>query len=90
MKLTYVFAIAVLTISLTTPGLAQPLPGEVEEIIIKVVTEEGVKWYRLGKDLQPVHIKPGDPVQFDYADDTVEEAEVELQVSPEAAGSTSE
>lgn len=90
MRLTHVFAITALTIGLTAPGLAQVLPGEVEEIIIKVVTEDGVKWYRLGKDLQPVDIKPGDPVQFDYADDTVEETEVELQVSPEATGGTSE
>lgn len=85
------FAIALFVCASTAPGFAeQPLPGEVEEIIIKVVTEEGVKWYRLGKDLQPIDIKAGDQVQFDYADDTVEEVEVVPQTSPEASEDTSE
>jgi predicted DNA-binding antitoxin AbrB/MazE fold protein len=90
MRRALVCAIAALAAGLTAPALAQPLPGEVQEIIIKVVTEDGVKWYRLGKDLQPVDIKAGDQVQFDYADDTVEEIEVELQPSPEGAQSTSQ
>lgn len=90
MRLALACAIATLAAGLTAPGLAQPLPGEVQEIIIKVVTEEGVKWYRLGKDLQPIDIKAGDQVQFDYADDTVEEVEVELQSALEGAENTSD
>ena len=52
--------------------------GKVEEIIIKIQTKEGAKWYRIGKDLEKIEIKEGDYVHFDYADDdTIESIEAE-------------
>jgi hypothetical protein len=36
-----------------------------------------VKWYKLGKELEPINIKEGDYVRFDYADDAIESIIVE-------------
>lgn len=47
--------------------------GQVKEVMIKIETKDGVKWYKLGADMKPVDIKSGDHVTFDYADDTIEE-----------------
>lgn len=90
MRRALVYATAALAAGLMTHSYAQPLPGEVQEIIIKVVTDEGVKWYRLGEDLQPIDIKAGDRVEFDYADDTVEELESPPQIASEAGQNTGE
>ena len=65
-------------ICLAAPVLAADEGGQVKEIIIKIQTEDGEKWYRLGKDLKAINIHEGDYVQFDYADDdTIEAIEVE-------------
>ena len=66
-----------LSVSVSVTSFAEPISGQVEEIIIKVQTPDGVKWYRLGKDLKSMDIKAGDRIHFDYADDTVEEIPVE-------------
>ncbi len=35
-------------------------------------TDEGDKWYRLGDSLEPADVRPGNYIEFDYADDTIE------------------
>lgn len=52
---------------------ADDASGQVKEVLIKIETSDGVKWYKLGEDMEPVDIKAGDYVTFDYADDTIEE-----------------
>lgn len=70
--------------SLAAPVLAADEGGQVKEIIIKIQTEDGEKWFRLGKDLKAIDIHEGDYVQFDYADDdTIEAIEVEEGSSQE-------
>jgi hypothetical protein len=58
-------------------SLADHLHGEVQEIIIKIETEDGVKWYQVGKDMELINIREGDRVHFDYADDDLEAIVVE-------------
>jgi hypothetical protein len=62
---------------LSSPALAEPAAGHVQEIIVKIQTADGVKWYKLGKELEPINIKEGDYVRFDYADDAIESITVE-------------
>jgi len=52
---------------------ADDVSGQVKEVLIKIETSDGVKWYKLGEDMEAVDIKSGDYVTFDYADDTIEE-----------------
>ena len=52
---------------------ADDISGQVKEVLIKIETSDGVKWYKLGDDMKAVDIKAGDYVTFDYADDTIEE-----------------
>lgn len=68
------FGSALLSVALMFPSAmyAHHDSGEVKEVIVKIQTKDGVKWYKLGKDMTPVDIKPGDYVDFDYADDTIE------------------
>jgi hypothetical protein len=67
-------AVALVAAFFASLYLAAPAPaadegGEVKEIIIKIQTEDGEKWFRLGKDLEAINIHEGDYVQFDYADE---------------------
>ena len=64
------------------PVLAEDSKGEVQEIIIKIQTPEGPRWYSLGTDLSKIDIRKGAVVRFNYADDTIEAIEVE-EVTPE-------
>jgi len=77
MRLLFASIAAAIALSVSVASFAEPIAGQVEDIIIKVQTPDGVKWYRLGKDLKPMDIKAGDRIHFDYADDTVEEISVE-------------
>ena len=52
---------------------ADDASGQVKEVLIKIETSDGVKWYKLGEDMEAVDIKSGDYVTFDYADDTIED-----------------
>ena len=52
---------------------ADDVSGQVKEVLIKIETSDGVKWYKLGEDMEAVDIKSGDYVTFDYADDTIED-----------------
>ena len=69
---------------LTSLALVLPLPlaaqtsdtgteqGEVAEIIVKINTPNGPKWYRLGKGVEAVDVTEGKSVQFNYLDDSIE------------------
>lgn len=70
------FALSVMA-AFSGPALAEPAAGHVQEIIIKIETADGVKWYKLGRDLEPINIREGDYVRFDYADDAIESIAVE-------------
>ena len=68
-------------LALTLMALALPLPlaaqtaqdeGEVAEVIVKINTPEGPKWYRLGKGVEAVDVTEGKVVQFDYLGDSIE------------------
>lgn len=79
---------AALCLAAPKPAPAADEGGQVQEIIIKIRTKDGEKWYRLGKDLEAINIHEGDYVQFDYADDdTIEAIEVQ-QGSPQTENST--
>ena len=74
-------ALASMTAATTLPAIAEEEKGEVKEIIIKIETEDGTRWYSLGTDLLRIDIRKGDILRFNYADDTIESIEVE-EVAP--------
>jgi len=76
--------IAVLTVA---PAMAEEATGKVREIIIKIDTPDGPRWYSLGVDLKQIDIKEGAVVRFNYADDTIESIEVE-EVTPNGKDSS--
>jgi len=94
MKAIIIGIMAAIVLSVWPPALAEPIDGEVQEIIIKIKTKDGEKWYKLGKDLEPINIKEGDYVRFDYADDAIEsittESRSEKMLSPEEQSEQSE
>jgi hypothetical protein len=55
----------VMVFAFPAASLADHLHGEVQEIIIKIETEDGVKWYQVGKDMELINIREGDRVHFD-------------------------
>ena len=71
-KAALVCALAAFALVLPTAAGAQAERGEVQEVLIKVRTDEGDKWYRLGDSLEPADVRPGNYIEFDYADDTIE------------------
>lgn len=77
-------ALAALTLALPLPLAAQTAQdeGEVAEIIVKINTPEGPKWYRLGKGVEAVDVTEGKVVQFDYQGDNIEA----ITVRPDDAG----
>lgn len=75
---------AILTVAvLADPALAEEQTGKVQEIIIKIETPEGPRWYRLGADLSKIDVREGAVVRFNYADDTIDSLQVE-EVEPES------
>ena len=71
-KAAWVCALAALALALPTAAVGQAGSGQVQEVLIKVRTDEGDKWYRLGESLEPADVRPGNYIDFDYADDTIE------------------
>ena len=67
--------------ALAAPAMAGEAQGEVQEIIIKIQTPDGPRWYSLGSDLSKIDIRKGAVVRFNYADDTIESIDVE-EVAP--------
>lgn len=74
-------ALASMAVALAGPAMADDVQGEVTEIIIKIETPDGPRWYSLGADLSTIDIRKGAVVRFEYADDTIESIEVE-EVAP--------
>jgi len=74
-------AITLIAVTVTGPAFAEEKKGEVQEIIIKIQTPEGPRWYTLGADLSKVDIRKGAVIRFNYADDTIDNIEVE-EVAP--------
>lgn len=79
-------ALAALALALPLPLLAQTAQdeGEIAEIIVKINTPDGPKWYRLGKGVEAVDVTEGKVVQFDYQGDSIEA----ITVIPEGASDT--
>ena len=82
-------ALASMTAAIAFPAIAEEEKGEVKEIIIKIETEDGTRWYSLGTDLLKIDIQKGDVLRFNYADDTIESIEVE-EVAPDDPPAKSE
>ena len=76
-----------LTLALPLPVAAQTArdEGEVAEIIVKINTPNGPKWYRLGEGVEAVDVTEGKVVQFDYLEDTIEA----ITIKPGDTGDTS-
>lgn len=73
-RMTVALTALALTFAFATPTVAHHAEGHVVEILIKVMTKDGEKYYRVGEDVELTDIKPGDYVHFDYADDgTIED-----------------
>ena len=70
-------ASASMAVAVAGPAAAGDTQGEVTEIIIKIETPDGPRWYSLGADLSTIDIRKGAIVRFNYADDTIESIEVE-------------
>jgi len=81
MKATLALVAMASMIALAAPAMAGESKGEVQEIIIKIQTPDGPRWYSLGTDLSKIDIRKGAIVRFNYADDTIESIEVE-EVAP--------
>ncbi len=74
-------AMTAMTAALIVPAIADEATGEVKEIIIKIETPDGPRWYSLGTNLSEIDIRIGAVVRFNYADDTIEGIDVE-EVAP--------
>lgn len=70
-KATTVVLAAAFALGFAGPSLADHKGGKVQEIIIKIQTKDGVKHYKVGKDVELLRIQKGSEVDFDYADDDV-------------------
>lgn len=74
----------------STHLFAEDQKGEVKEIIIKIQTPDGPRWYSLGTDLSKIDVKKGAIVRFNYNDDDqIEGIEVET-VEPEGGAKAAE
>ncbi len=73
--------IGLAAVTLAPPAIADEQTGKVSEIIIKIETPDGPRWYKLGADLSKIDVREGAVVRFNYADDTIDTIEVE-EVSP--------
>ena len=72
MKAAVVGSIAIaLALALAAPARAAKETGQVDEIIVKIHTKDGVKYFAVGKDAKLVDLKPGKLVEFDYSDSDV-------------------
>jgi hypothetical protein len=76
-----ILMLVAMTMALAVPSMAGEATGEVQEIIIKIQTPDGPRWYSLGSDLSKIDIRKGAVVRFNYADDTIEAIEVD-EVTP--------
>jgi len=76
LKLFFIFT--VMTLAAPQPLAARDLPnkGQVAEIIVKIITPDGPKWFKLGAGVEAVDVTEGKVVRFDYQGDSIEAIEV--------------
>ncbi|MFC6688135.1 hypothetical protein [Jhaorihella thermophila] len=67
-------AAALLVLAYTVPGHAEGAKekGEVAEILVRVMTPDGPRWYKPGADLSKVDVSEGKIIEFSYEGDTIE------------------
>lgn len=82
-------AIILAAVAVSGPAVAEEETGKVQEIIIKIDTPDGPRWYTLGADLSRIDVRKGAVVRFKYLDDTIDSIEVE-QVPPSEAPAAAE
>lgn len=63
---------AVLALSFGAPAFADTEKGEVAEILVKVMTPDGPRWYKLGADLSKIDVSEGQVIEFSYENDTID------------------
>ena len=80
----YLFALALATFALSgpIPAISDEASGQVDEIIIKIMTPDGPRWFKLGAELLEIDVTAGSTVRFNYVDDTIEDIEV-IEVLPQ-------
>ncbi|GAB4308213.1 MAG: hypothetical protein Kow0058_19490 [Roseovarius sp.] len=71
-----ILAAAALAAPLAPAAWAQTDSGEVAEVIVKVMTPDGPKWFRLGKGVEAVDVTEGKVIRFNYQGDSIEAIEV--------------
>ena len=76
-----ILMLVAMTMALAVPSMAGEATGEVQEIIIKIQTPDGPRWYSLGSDLSKIDIRKGAVVRYNYEEDTIDAIEVE-EVAP--------
>ena len=76
-----ILALAAMAATVALPAMAGEAKGEVKEIIIKIQTSDGPRWYSLGSDLSKIDIRKGAVVRYNYEEDIIESIEVE-EVAP--------
>ena len=76
-----ILALASMALAVTGPAMAEEATGVVKEIIIKVETPDGPRWFSIGADLSKIDVRKGAVIRFNYADDTIDGIEVE-EVAP--------
>jgi hypothetical protein len=82
-------AIFLAAMAVSGPSVAEEQSGKVQEIIIKIDTPDGPRWYSLGADLSKIDVRKGAVVRFNYLDDTIDSIEVE-EVPPGEAPAAAE
>jgi len=83
-RLIIMFAAATMLI---TPAIASAQTaqgsGKAPDVIIKVNTPEGPKWYRLGEQVEILDVTKGEVKNFSYANETVDATKVTPEGKPE-------
>jgi len=79
----YLFALVLATFALSgpVPAISDEASGQVDTIIIKIMTPDGPRWFKLGAELLEIDVTAGSTVIFNYVDDTTEDIEV-IEVLP--------
>lgn len=82
-------AMILAAVAVSGPSVAEEQTGKVREIIVKIETPDGPRWYSLGADLSRIDVRKGAVVRFNYLDDTIDSIEVE-EVTPSEAPAAAE
>ena len=75
-KLFPILAVMALAAPLPVVAQSQSDEGKVVETIVKIMTPEGPKWFKLGADVEVVDVTEGNVIRFNYQGDSIEAIEV--------------